>query len=205
MNANVAPAEGRPVIRSEPDTSRPAVSTTVAATRFRLSRFYVSELVRRGKIEGYGVRRHERGRTRWYVYADALPDEPDSNDRVLAAGYEQQLLKHLLDARKHSRLARNERGCAQRQLVDVLDGMTAALRAAGEGDKGRAFELLLAAQETRNDEERRLVMAQQHEADAEACLDAALQSLLPSGEEVKPQTRGDSKVTSSMESTAPRH
>jgi TIR domain len=120
-------------------------------------------------------RRHSRS-------ADVPPNEPLDTDAVGAADRGQEWLGHLLDAREHVRLARNERGSAQRQLLDALDGMAAALRAALAGDASRVPELLITAQEIRNDEGRRLLVAQQHESDAEASLDAALRSLLPSGE-----------------------
>jgi hypothetical protein len=82
--------------------------------------------------------------------------------------------------------------------------MAAALRAALEGDAGRVRDLLIAAQEIRNDEGRRLLVSQQHESDAEASLDAALRSLLPPGEEVEPDAGEDTGHGSTKEITAPR-
>jgi len=162
-------------LRSGQDAPRPVISAHVAAPRRRLSRS-----------------------------ADALRDEPEDTNTVRAADHGQDWLIHLLDAREHVRLARNERGSAQRQLLDALDGMAAALRAALEGDAGRVRDLLIAAQEIRNDEGRRLLVSQQHESDAEASLDAALRSLLPSGEEVEPNAGEDTGQGSPKEITAPR-
>lgn len=140
------------------------------------------------------VSRHQLSRS-----AGAPRDEPADTDTV----HGQEWLRHLLDAREHGRLARNERGSAQRQLLDALDGMAAALRAAADGDVSRVRDLLIAAQEIRNDEGRRLVVAQQHESDAEASLDAALRSFLTSREEVEPYGGEGTGYTSPKEITAP--
>jgi len=196
MDASEAPTVRKPVIRSEPDPAREAVSTAVAATRCQLSRFYVAELVRHGKLDGYGVRRPEGKRIRWYVYVDALPDEPEETDGVRASDYHQELLKNLLDARNHSRLARNERTGAHRLLMDAIDTMTAALSAAEEGEIHRERDLLREVLAIRNDEGRRLLTAQQHETDAEACLDAAVRTLSPPGEEVKSHAKDTVDVAS---------
>lgn len=164
-----------PTLRPEEDAPRSVISPPVTVPRHRLSRS-----------------------------ADAVRDEPEDTDTVRAAVHGQEWLRHLLDAREHGRLARNERGSAQRQLLDALDGMAAALRAGADGDVSRVRDLLIAAQEIRNDEGRRLVVAQQHESDAEASLDAALRSLLTSREEVEPYAGEDTGYTSPKEITAPR-
>jgi hypothetical protein len=156
-----------PTLRSEHDTTRPIVTTPATGRQHRLSR-----------------------------NADASDNEPEDTDTVRTSGREQEVIRRLLDARQHARLARNEQGSAQRHLLDALDGMAAALRAAQEGDTSRVGDVLTAAQEIRNDEGRRLLLAQQHESDAEASLDAALRSLLPSGEEAEPHARDDTGYTS---------
>ena len=142
-----------PSVRSQQDTAGPIISSPVAVPR----------------------RRHSHS-------ADVPRNEPPDTSTIRAADHGQEWLGHLLEARERVRLARTERGSAQRQLLDALDGMAAALRAALEGDASRVRDLLIAAQEIRNDEGRRLLVAQQYESDAEASLDAALRSLMPSGE-----------------------
>jgi hypothetical protein len=196
MNADASCTTREPVLRSKPDTTRPAVSTAVAAKRKQLSRYYVAELVRQGKIDGYGVRSREGGRVRWYVYEDALPPETPYADSSPHSAVAQELLRHLLDAREHTRRGREEQDAAQRLLVDAADVMTTALRAAREGRMDHAFDLLLEALQTRNDEVRRLLLAQQHGADAERCLDAALRDLLPAREEVKSDAKRDGFASS---------
>jgi hypothetical protein len=203
VDANAGQTAWEPVLRSEPDATRKAVSTSVAADRYKLSRFYVAKLVQQGKIDGYGVRRHEGSRTRWYVYADALPDGPEATDSACSSSREQELLKCLLDAREHSRLARRERDQAERLLTNAFDAMADALRATHEGDQNRTFSLLLVVHDVRNDEKRRLITAQQHEADAEACLDAAFRSLLPSAKGVEAYARDHVINASSGGATAP--
>jgi hypothetical protein len=179
VDANAGSTAPEQVLRSEPDASRKAVSTRIAADRLKLSRFYVSEMVRQGKIPGYGVRHREGGRVRWYVYEDALPGESEGTQGSPARSTEQELLKCLLDAREHARLARVERDQAKQLLVETLSGVTAAFSAALKGNSSLATELFVSANQIRPDEERSLTSAQRHETEAEACLDAALRSLLP--------------------------
>lgn len=207
----MASAASGSALRSEPDPTRPAVSTGVAATRFQLSRFYVAQLVQQGKLAGYGVRRREGGRVRWYVYADALPDEPARPDSAQATGLRPELLPglltNLLDARHLIRLARDERTGAHRRLVDVVDAMTAAVRAAQNSDATRLSELLLDMHEIRSDEERRLLTAQNYEAKAEAYVDAALQAFWSGGKDVESHGRdhaGSAPGTQLTRSGSPR-
>jgi hypothetical protein len=204
VDIHAAPQAREPVLRSEPDPTREAVSTAVAARRYGWSRYYVAEQVRRGKIDGYGVPSREGRRTRWYVYKDRLPAKPEAAHTVLTSGHEQELLRHLLKARKRERLARTERRAAYRKLLDALDGMGAILKAAQEGDQGRLIELLVLTQETRTDGERRLLLAQQYEAEAEACLDEAVHSLLPPRQEVEPCASDDVSLASSVEGSVPK-
>jgi hypothetical protein len=143
--------------------------------------------------------------SRWYVYADALPDDSQDSARVRASGGAQELLRHLLDAREHARHGRDERGSAQRLLMDLVDALTNALRAAKEGDSSHTIDLLLVAHEIRNDEKRRLLRAEQHEADAEACLDEALRGLLQLGGEVESHAQDGASSTSCREGLSAGH
>jgi hypothetical protein len=195
-----------PVFRSKPDTTRPTISTAVAATRFGRSRYHVAELVRQGKLEGFGVRSQDGGRTRWYVFADALPHEPGSRlkrgDGLRTSIGASKLLKYLLEARNNARCARDERDNAQRLLLDCADTVNEALRAVQRGDQGRSQELLLTLHAIRTNVQRRLLDAEQHEAKAQACLDVALQSLLPPGEGVESHEWDDAASAFRAESTA---
>jgi hypothetical protein len=152
----------------------------------KLSRYYITELVRRGELDGYGVRRHEGGRVRWYVYEDALPRAAaEGTAGVPARSDARQLLKHLHEARKHSHLACDIGSKAQQGLLDVGDQLLDAVGAAKEGDDSRVIDLLLKAHRALNEEGRRLSKLQEHEADAERSLGAAYWGLLPRGEEVE--------------------
>jgi hypothetical protein len=151
----------------------------------KLSRYYITELVRRGDLDGYGVRRHEGARIRWYVYEDALPRAAEGSASVRSSFHPQELLKHLYEARKHSLLAREKRGSAHQELLDIGDQLVEAVGAVTDGDNSRAIDLLLKAQRSLNEEGRRLLKLQEHAADAERSLEAAYWGLLPFGEEVE--------------------
>jgi hypothetical protein len=173
------------------------VSTAEAAARLGLSRYYVAEKVRLGRLDGYGVRRHEGGRIRWHVYEDALPSRDSAGPATGRVGVNaEELLTHLLEARECARLARIERRHAKRLLIDAADVMASAIQAVARNETDRVTELLLMAHGIRNDEERRLLLAEQHEADAEACLDTALRSVLPWRKEVDPHDRESPSLTS---------
>ena len=190
-------------LRPEPDASRPAVSTAVAAARKQVSRYYISELVRQGKLDGYGVRRREGGRIRWYVYEDALPPAVEDTERVRLSFDTRELLGHLRDVRKYSLLARDERGSAHRRLLDVVDQLINAVQAAKDGEIGLAIDLLLEAQRARNDEERRLLIVEKHEAEVEKSLEAALWGLLRLGEESESGANDNTRFALPEAITAP--
>jgi hypothetical protein len=185
VGANADQAAPGPEIRSDPDPTRPAVSTTAAAERMKLSRYYITELVQRGDLHGYGVRRHEGGRVRWYVYEDALPRAAERTEGVRARFDARELLKHLHDARKHSLLARDKRGSAHQGLLDVADQLIDAVGAARDGDNSRVIDLLLKAHRALNEEERRLLKLQEYAEVVERDLEAAYWGLLPLREEVE--------------------
>jgi hypothetical protein len=148
-----------------------------------MSRYYVSELVRRGEIEGYGIRRSEGGRIRWFVYKDALSGKPvgadDSRDHSL------ELARHLLDARGLARREREARTRAEGILTEAFDLMNEALDAMRNHEEQHAFTLALRAHRKRSDQARQQATATELAGQAEACIDEALRSVLPSTGEAR--------------------
>jgi hypothetical protein len=184
MNAIAEAGQAQPVIRSEPDPVRPAMPAAEAARLSNRSRFHITEQVRLGKLAGYGVRRRDGGRVRWFVYRDVLPMDAEASQASSSLHMDTQvLLRCLLASRQHNREGRLQRGEAHRLVVDASDALVQAVEAALAGDSTQVMRLYAEAMRTRSDQERRIQRALVEEARAEAALDEALQSLLPLGDE----------------------
>lgn len=181
MDASSARFARAPVFASNPSPHRPAVTTAVAAEHLGMSRYYVSELVRRGEIDGYGIRRNEGSRVRWFVYKDTLSGEPAGVSD--SYGHSAELAHHLLDARGLARCEREARTRAEAIMTEAFDLMNEALNAMTNGDERRAFTLVLEAHAKRSAQDRQHAEATEFATQAEVCIDEALRSVLPSMDE----------------------
>jgi hypothetical protein len=201
MNVDPGSPTDGPVFSSEPDPDRPSVPAAVAAKYFQKSRYYLTELIRQGEIEGYGIQKEKDGRTRWFVYEDAIPREPDSENGD-PGSYWQRLLVHVLDARELSRSGREARAHAGELLLDVVSVMSEVAQAASEGEVSLMNKLLRRALVTHSEGVRQQIKADEFERKAEACLDRALRSFQPAMDNSYQYTRGDTGLISSSDVTA---
>lgn len=165
-----------PVFAHNPDRSRPAIPTAAAAERLNLSRYYVSELVRLGKIDGYGIRRHEGGRTRWFVYEDALADKPDHSASASSA-LPAEIVEALTDTQILATDGRAARRVVEDLLLAVIGLMSEAIGAIQDGDERRAVNLLTEAHTKRSDEERQRAKAKEFEDRTVAHLNELVQAV----------------------------
>jgi hypothetical protein len=195
MDANAAHVEPWPVFGSEPDPDRPSIPAAAAAKYYKKSRFYVTELIKQGEIQGFGVQKDESGRIRWYVYEDDLPHEQHMEDDGTSIRM-QELLRHVLDARDHARDGRAARGLAHEALVDVVAILNDAVLAASNGEMSLVNKLFREVIVKQGEEMRKQQEAQNFETKAEACLDKALRSIFPTLDDSEQQSLGEATPAS---------
>lgn len=138
----------RPALRVVRDAHRPSISAAEAGRQIGRSRFWVTEQIQNGGLDGYGVKGPHR--TRWYVYSDALPDAQGTSGRIAAGSRRatpevMQIATELLDALYEERRHRVD---AFGLVHGALDEMTRAFVAAREGATEDAGDQAVEAQDT---------------------------------------------------------
>ena len=127
------------------DPSRRAVGAGEAARRLGAPRFSVAEEIRRGHLPGFGLRKPNASRTRWYAYEDALPapalvdtmaslGEQRDHFRAEAAALRETLLR-VLAANDKRRLGEGHRDEALRLLAQAVREATAAAELARQSEE----------------------------------------------------------------------
>lgn len=160
-----------PVYAFQPNPDRPAVSAAVAAQYFQKSRYYVTELIKQGEIEGYGIQKDKAGRVRWYVYEDTIPSfEPDSSADA------RRLLSRLLEMRQLSRNGQEARVLAHEFSIKAAETMREAVQVATGGRASQISDLLISALGDQSASAQRQLEARRFEIEAEALLDQVLNS-----------------------------
>jgi hypothetical protein len=160
------------VFSSHPNPDRPTVPAAVAAEILDCSRYYVSELIRQGELDGFGIRKEDSARTRWYVFKDSLPGE--SGIKITDATVDaQELRSYVEEAYDLARRGRDARRTAEVTSLYVVKVMHAAVRAARKGDAELMSDLLMEVHERRSDESQCRLSAEGFDDKLEAALGEA--------------------------------
>lgn len=167
-----------PVFSTEPDPNRASVPAAVAAKYFQKSRYYVTELIKHGDIEGYGIQKERDGRIRWFVYEDAIPYESESYEDEPSISWK-KLFLNVLDARDLSRYGREAQTRAAELSLETIDVMSEAVQAALNGEVAVMTRLLRDALTKQTEAERQQLKVREFEMKAEACLDKAFREIAP--------------------------